>query len=135
MIERFTARGGQATDLAGVMAKSSMVIATTGVPGLIKPEQVRKGQVILALSNPDPEILPDDAMAFPGLFKGALRARATTINDAMKIAAAKAIAQHAMEGELMPNILDRSAHEEVARAVEATALKTGVVRFSRHLEP
>jgi len=152
MMERFAQAGGHPTDLAGVMANSSMVIATTGVPGLIKPEMVRKGQVILALSNPDPEILPDDAlaagaafaadgkavnnaMAFPGLFKGALRARATTINDAMKIAAAKTVSRHALEGELMPGILDLAVHQEVARAVEAAALKTGVVRFSRHLEP
>jgi malate dehydrogenase (oxaloacetate-decarboxylating) len=151
MTERFEARGGHPTDLVGVMAQSDMVIATTGVPGLVKAEWVRPGQVILALSNPDPEIEPDvaleagalfaadgkavnNAMAFPGLFKGALLARATRINDAMKIAAAKTIAEHALEGELTPNILDRAVHEEVARSVEATALKTGVGKPSHHLE-
>jgi len=152
MVERFEAGGGQPTDLAGVMERSDMVVATTGVPGLIAPEMVRKGQVILALSNPDPEIDPDDAleagaafaadgkavnnaMAFPGLFRGALDARATHINDAMKIAAAKTISQHAPDGELIPSILDRSIHQAVAAAVEAAALKTGVVRYSRRLEP
>ena len=69
---------------------------------------IKKGQVILALSNPNPEITPEDAraagasfaadgrgvnnaLAFPGLFRGALNARARKINNRMKIAAAKAI--------------------------------------------
>ena len=151
MSRRFADRGGRATDLAGVMQHSDMVIATTGVPGLIEPAMVRPKQVILALSNPDPEIDPEialasgaafaadgtavnNAMAFPGLFKGALRAHATCINDAMKIAAAKVISERAPEGELIPDILDRAAHRAVADAVEEAALKTGVVRFTRHLE-
>ena len=146
MTERFGAQGGLVTDLAGVMAKSKIVIATTGVPGLIKSEMVQPKQVILALSNPDPEIDPDlavesgalfamdgksvnNAMAFPGLFRGALSARATTVNDAMKIAAAKQIAAFAPEGELVPSILDRSVHKAVGEAVERAALKTGVVKY------
>jgi malate dehydrogenase (oxaloacetate-decarboxylating) len=151
MCTLFEARGGTVTDLAGVMSQSDMVIATTGVPGLIEPAMVREKQVILALSNPDPEIDPDlaleagaafaadgkavnNAMAFPGLFKGALKAHATHINDAMKIAAAKAIARHALDGELIPDILDREVHMAVAKAVEEAALKTGVVRYTSHLE-
>ncbi len=145
MSERFASKGGQPTDLAGVMARSSIVIATTGVPGLIKPAQVRPGQVILALSNPNPEIEPDEAlaagasfaadgkgvnnaMAFPGLFKGALAARARTINNEMKIAAAQTIARNALEGDLTPNILDRAVHAEIACAVEAAAWASGVAR-------
>lgn len=145
MIARFEAHGGRATDLAGVMADSSIVIATTGVPGLIKAEWVRPGQVILALSNPDPEIQPDDAlaagaafaadgkgvnnaMAFPGLFKGALAVRARTIDVGMQIAAARTISQHAMPGELMPEILDRAIHDRVARAVAEAAVASGVAR-------
>ena len=152
MLDRFERAGGRPTDLAGVMAGSDMVVATTGVPGLVEPSMVREGQVILALSNPDPEIEPDEAvaagaafaadgkavnnaMAFPGLFRGALRARATHINDAMKIAAAKKISEHAPDGELIPYILDRPVHDRVAEAVEAAALKTGVVRYSHRLEP
>lgn len=151
MAERFAARGGTSTDLAGVMERSDMVIATTGVPGLIQPDMVRPKQVILALSNPDPEIDPDEAleagaafaadgkavnnaMAFPGLFKGALEAHATHINDAMKIAAAKAIAEHALDDELIPDILDRQVHAAVAAAVKEAAFRTGVVRFTSHLE-
>jgi malate dehydrogenase (oxaloacetate-decarboxylating) len=151
MAQRFEAEGGRPTDLDGVMASSTIVISTTGVPGLIEPAMVRPKQVIFALSNPDPEIDPDvaisagaafaadgkavnNALAFPGLFKGALRAHATRINDAMKIAAAKAIAERASDGELTPNILDREVHDAVAAAVEAVAFKTGDVRHSYKLE-
>jgi malate dehydrogenase (oxaloacetate-decarboxylating) len=151
MAKRFEEAGGRPTDLAGVMASSQIVICTTGVPGLIEPSMVRPKQVILALSNPEPEIDPDaavaagaafatdgkavnNALAFPGLFKGALRAHATRINDAMKIAAAKAIASRAADEELTPNILDREVHEAVAAAVEAAALKTGDVKHTHHLE-
>ena len=148
MVELFRADGGIPTDLAGVMEKSKIVIATTGVPGLIKPSMVQPKQVILALSNPDPEIEPDEALAagalyaidgksvnnacaFPGLFKGALKARARTVNNAMKIAAARTIADHAMQGDLVPNILDRAVHEAVAQAVKEAAMETGVVRFRK----
>ena len=150
-MHRFEAGGGIPTDLAGVMQRSKIVVATTGVPGLIKPEMVQTKQVILALSNPDPEIHPDDAiaagavfaadgkavnnaLAFPGLFKGALAARAKRCNNAMKIAAARQIADHAPDGELVPDILDRKVHDAVARAVEQAALKTGVVTYVEGLE-
>ena len=146
MITRFQARGGQPTDLDGVMEQAEIVIATTGVPGLIRPETVRPDQVILALSNPDPEIRPEvavaagaqfaadgkavnNALAFPGLFKGALQARATRINNAMKIAAATTIASFVEGEDLVPGILDLRVHQAVAEAVERAALKTGVVRF------
>ncbi len=146
MVRRFESAGGRAEDLAGVMKRADVVIATTGKPGLIAPSMVRERQVILALSNPDPEIHPDDALAagaafaadgrgvnnalaFPGLFRGALDARAKRVNNAMKIAAAKAVADLADEGDLVPNILDLDVHKQVASAVEQAALKTGVVRF------
>ena len=44
-----------------VMAQADVVVATTGRPGLIEPSMIRPRQVILALSNPDPEIAPEDA--------------------------------------------------------------------------
>jgi len=62
------ALGGRAADLAGVMHDAGIVIATTGCPGLIKPEMVQQGQIILALSNPDPEIRPEAAMAAGAAF-------------------------------------------------------------------
>ena len=125
------------------MASAEMVVATTGVPGPIEVGMVREGQAILALSNPDPEIDPDDAMAagavfaadgksvnnamaFPGLFRGALDAHASCINDAMKVAAAQAIARHAPEGDLIPSILELEVHRAVAAAVQAAAVASGV---------
>jgi len=143
MVEMFRERGGLPTDLDGIMRNARIVIATTGRPGLIRPETVTPGQIILALSNPDPEIEPEEALragaafaadgrsvnnalAFPGLFKGALDARARSINNAMKIAAATTIAGFALEGDLVPNILDRNVHASVARAVAGAARETGV---------
>ncbi len=57
-LERFEKSGGRRSTLAAIMSGCDIVIATTGAPNLIKPDMVRKGQVILALSNPDPEIDP-----------------------------------------------------------------------------
>ncbi|MGE4265977.1 MAG: NAD-dependent malic enzyme [Deferribacterales bacterium] len=145
-MERFETLGGNRKDLRGVVAESRIVIATTGCPNLITPDMVQEGQVILALSNPNPEIDPDvavkhgaifaadgksvnNALAFPGLFKGALTANAITINDQMKIAAAKAIAAFALEGDLVPNILDKNVHDAVAKEVETAAYRSGAAKF------
>src|SRR5204862_7268609 len=115
--------------LEALMQRADIVIATTGVRGLIKPQWVRKGQVILALSNPDPEIEPliareqgaalaadgkgiNNVLAFPGLFKGALAARARGFSDAILMAAANAIAGFACCGaELVPDPPDKRLHE------------------------
>lgn len=143
--ERLVAAGGKAGTLNNVMKTAHIVIATTGCPGLIKPEMVRKGSVILALSNPHPEITPDlaiqagasfaadgksvnNALAFPGLFRGALNVRATRINNKMKIAAAKSIAKHAEENELVPSILHPEVHKQVTASVERAALESGVIK-------
>ena len=151
MIDIFAAGGGEPTTLEGVMGEADVVIATTGVPRLISPSLVRAKQVILALSNPDPEIHPEEAitagaafaadgkavnnaLAFPGLFRGALDARATQVNNLMKIAAAEAIAGFASDGDLVPNILDREVHAAVARAVREAAFKSGVVKFVSGLD-
>lgn len=137
---RLEATGGKRATLDGVMEKSDVVVLTTGRPGLVPAEKVRQGQVILALSNPDPEIHPDvavahgarfaadgrtinNALAFPGLFRGALRAGAQIFTDDMKVAAAKAISQMAKEDTLVPSILDRSVHQNVADAVERAWLR------------
>jgi len=133
-MERLKKAGGKPVDLSTLMTDADVVVATTGVPGLIKPEMVQKGQVILALSNPDPEIDPElaikcgaefaadgrtinNALAFPGLFRGALKIGATHFTDAMKIAAAHAIAGQTKLDSLVPSILDRDAHQAVAEAV------------------
>jgi malate dehydrogenase (oxaloacetate-decarboxylating) len=133
-LERWRSRGGIPTDLAGVMKNADVVVATTGVPGLIRPEMVREGQVILAISNPDPEIDPElaitcgaryaadgrtinNALSYPGLFRGAMMANARRFTNAMKIAAAHAIAGQTKMDNLVPSILDREVHQHVADAV------------------
>jgi malate dehydrogenase (oxaloacetate-decarboxylating) len=135
---RLEALGGETASIADIMANADVVISTTGVKGLIKPEWVRPGQIILALSNPDPEIEPvaalergaafaadgkgiNNVLAFPGLFKGALAARASQFTDAMLMAAAEAIADLAQGEELVPDALDKSVHERVTAAVKTAA--------------
>jgi malate dehydrogenase (oxaloacetate-decarboxylating) len=135
---RLEASGGEGVTLEELMQRADIVIACTGVKGLIKPQSVREGQVILALSNPDPEIEPlvarehgaafaadgkgiNNVLAFPGLFKGALEARARAFSDAMLMAAADAIAGVASGDELVPDPLDKELHEKVTAAVRAAA--------------
>jgi len=137
-VARLQARGGEGVTLEVLMQRADIVIACTGVKGLIHPEWIRKGQVILALSNPDPEIEPlaarargaafaadgkgiNNVLAFPGLFKGALEARAACFSDAMLMAAAETIAAAAQGDELVPAPLDKELHAKVAAAVCAAA--------------
>jgi malate dehydrogenase (oxaloacetate-decarboxylating) len=134
--------------LEDVMAAADVVVATSGRPGLIDPALVRDGQVILALTNPDPEIDPDAALAagaafaadgtsvnnvlgYPGIFRGALLAGATEINVQMKRAAAWAIAGLTVESELVPDVLDRRVHDCVAEAVRKAAIDCGVANPER----
>ncbi len=139
-VRRLEELGGKASSLEEIMATCDVVIATTGVPGLIKPGMVRDGQIVLALSNPNPEIEPEEArkagaifaadgksvnniLGFPGIFRGAIDAGVTDITREMLVAAAKAIASAAGEGELVPNPLEREVHKKVSHAVVRTALE------------
>ncbi|NYF23869.1 NAD-dependent malic enzyme [Sporosarcina sp. JAI121] len=137
--ERLVEHGGTVVDsLEELMATCDIIVATTGVAGLIKPELVRKGQIILALSNPNAEIAPEDALAagaafaadgrlvnnilgFPGIFRGALNAYAKEITYPMLIAAALAIVDSTKPGDLVPHPLDPNVHQNVAAAVERVA--------------
>ncbi len=144
-LKRLEAAGGRASNLREIMANCDIVIATTGVSGLIKPEMVRKGQIILALSNPSPEIDPEAALrqgaafaadgksvnnvlGFPGIFRGAVDANASRISHEMLLAAAQTIADMAPSGELVPNALDKKVHRAVARAVAQKAIDQGLAR-------
>ena len=69
-VKHLEAAGGKGSNLNEIMAKCDIVIATTGAAGLIKPEMVRKGQIILALSNPNPEIDPDAGSGAWGGLRG-----------------------------------------------------------------
>ncbi|HOV26072.1 MAG TPA: malic enzyme-like NAD(P)-binding protein [Pseudobacteroides sp.] len=127
--------------------------------GMLTKEMVKtmaKDPIIFAMANPTPEIMPDEAMeagckvmgtgrsdfpnqinnvlAFPGIFRGALDVRASDINDAMKIAAAEAIASVISEDELRPDYVipapfDPRVAKAVAAAVAEAARKTGVNRI------
>lgn len=119
-------------------------------------ESMNKDPIILAMANPDPEIMPEDAknagariigtgrsdypnqvnnvLAFPGIFKGALSVRAKDINEEMKLSAAYAIASVVNEEDLneeniLPNIFDRTVVDRIANAVSSAARETGVVRI------
>jgi len=144
-VKHLEAAGGKGSSLGEIMAKCDIVIATTGAAGLIKPEMVRKGQIILALSNPNPEIDPDVALehgaafaadgkmvnnvlGFPGIFRGAVDADAPRITDEMLAAAAQTIADMAPQGELVPSPLDKDVHRAVAKAVALKAIEQGIAR-------
>ncbi|MEG0272691.1 MAG: NADP-dependent malic enzyme [Hydrogenoanaerobacterium sp.] len=128
-------------------------------PGLLTAKMVadmNKNAIIFALANPTPEIMPDEAkqggaavvgtgrsdfpnqinnvLAFPGIFKGALRVRASDITEGMKVAAAFAIANMVSNENLnaehiLPDALDKSVAEGVANAVAAEAVKEGISRI------
>ena len=138
-LARLEQLGGIPATLEDIMASCDIVITTTGVRGLIKPEMVRKGQILFALSNPDAEIDPllalkhgaafaadgkgiNNVLGFPGLFKGALEARAHRFTDEMLLAAAHCIAKLTKGDDLVPDPLDRNVHAAVTQAVREAAL-------------
>jgi len=117
-----------------VVDKSDVLVMTTGQPGLLSPDRVRKGQIIMALTNPVAEITTADAkaagaavaadgsivnnvLAYPGLIRGALDAKAPAVTSTMKRAAAFAIAASAPGDQLLPDPLGQEVHVAVARAV------------------
>ena len=143
--------------LAEVLRGADVFIGVSG-PGLVTPDMVgsmAKGAIVFPMANPDPEIMPQAALdagaavvgtgrsdfpnqinnvlAFPGIFRGALDVRAADINDAMKIAAAHAIASMVPPERLgpdfiIPDALDRGVSAAVAAAVAAAARESGVAR-------
>ena len=144
--------------LADVIKEADVFIGVSA-PGCVTPEIVKsmaKDPIIFAMANPTPEIMPDlakeagaavvgtgrsdfpnqinNVLAFPGIFRGALDVRASEINDAMKIAAAKAIASFVTDEQLspdyiIPSALDKSVASAVALAVAQAAKDTGVARI------
>lgn len=140
--------GAKPVDLPTLMREADIVIAATGRPGLIDPKWIRPGQVIFPLSNPDPEIEPGDAiaagaafctdgrsinnaLAFPGLFRGALATESRSITPEMRIAAARAIASCAEKGDVVPSPLLPDVHEAVIAAVSEAARAQGLEGTAR----
>ena len=141
-LTRIEKMGGKRASLEQLMQQADIVIATTGVKGLILPEMVRKGQLVFALSNPEPEISArraleagaayatdgrsvNNALGYPALFRGALDARARRFTDAMLLAAATKLAELAPPDELLPEPLDKGVHTAVAEAVKEAAIRSG----------
>jgi malate dehydrogenase (oxaloacetate-decarboxylating) len=144
-LERHRKNGGHTSTLKEIMANCDIVVSTTGVPGLIKPQMVRKGQIILALSNPRPEVEPEEALrngaafaadgklvnnvlGFPGIFRGAVDTWSPRISVEMLLAASEAIANHTTEDQLVPDPLDKNLHMAVAHAVALKAIEQGLAR-------
>jgi len=147
-----TNHAGRTGTLADAVNGADVVIGVSA-PGIITKEMVRsmnRDPIIFAMANPVPEIWPDDAkdagagvvgtgrsdfpnqinnvLAFPGIFRGALDARARRITDGMKIAAAHAIADYVKKprrNRIMPSILDKGVTRAVAHAVAMAAGSSG----------
>lgn len=139
--------------------KGADVFIGVSAPGVLTAKMVQsmaKYAIVFACANPTPEIFPDEAkragaavvstgrsdypnqinnvLAFPGIFRGALDARASDINDEMKFAAAYALAGMVKDAELscdniLPQAFDEGVGETVAEAVREAAVKSGVARI------
>ncbi len=144
--------------LASIM-KGADAFVGVSAPNIVTKDMIKsmnKGAIVFAMANPTPEISYDDAkeagayicgsgrsdypnqinnvLAFPGLFKGALSVRASKINEEMKLAAAKAIANIISDNELNPDYIvpgpfDKRVVEAVSKAVGDAAIKTGVSKL------
>ena len=143
-------------DLTEGLVGTDMLLGLAG-PGLVTTDDLSKmnsDAIVFALSNPDPEIWPEEipdnvrvmatgrtdypnqvnnSLCFPGLFRGVLDVRASTINDEMKVAAAIAIAgvipdSHISEDFIIPSVFDKNIAKRVARGVARVASETGVAR-------
>lgn len=140
--------GARIVALPELYARADVLIAATGRPGLIAPKDIRRGQIVLALSNPEPEIEPklalaagaalasdgrsiNNALAFPSLVRAAIETRARSITSEMMIVAARVIASRSEHNELVPSPLDRALHDAVAEAVARCAVETGIANTAR----
>lgn len=142
--------------LADAIADADVFIGVSG-PGVLKIEHIQsmaRDPIVFAMANPEPEINPElaapyvrviatgrsdypnqinNVLCFPGIFKGALKTRARTINEEMKLAAAKAIAGAVKEEELsedyiIPSVFNQNVVKAVSSAVAKAAIDSGVAR-------
>ena len=145
-----------------IAIKDADVFIGLSAPDVINVNHLKsmsQDPIIFAMANPEPEIWPEEAikhvavmatgrsdypnqvnnaLCFPGMFRGVLNARAKEINDDMKLAAAKAIADcvpenHINSEYIIPSIFDKSVTRNVAREVAKSARNTGVSRKKSRL--
>ena len=154
-LARTTNREGRSGSLADALRGADVFIGLSQ-PNLVTPEMVRSMRshpIVFAMANPTPEIMPEVAqaagavvvasgrsdlpnqinnvLAFPGVFRGALDAGATCVNEAMKVAAASTLAALVLEPapeRILPDPLDRSIAYRVGEVVADAARTTGVCR-------
>ena len=156
-VSKFTNRAKRQGSLADAMQGADIFIGVSG-PGIVSQDMVRsmnRDPIVLPMSNPTPEIMPDlakeagaaivgtgrsdfpnqinNVLCFPGLFRGALDARASDITEGMKIAAAYALADFIPADQLqadhiIPYAFDEGVKEAVSKAVYEAAFKDGVAR-------
>jgi len=139
-LARITNRAGFRGTLAEGFVGKDIFIGVSK-PHVVSPDMIRsmaKDAIVFPLSNPIGEIDKQDAvaagaavvadgrdinnaLAYPGLFRGALDTRAPDITAAMELAAAETLSRLAPAGQLLPYALDRNVHRQVARAVAAAA--------------
>jgi len=155
IISEETNKKGRTGDLTDAMQGADVCIGVS-VPAVITPAMIRsmnKDPIVFALAHPMPEILPHDAsqagaaivgtgrneypnqinyaLAFPGIFRGALDVHATRISDEMKVAAAHALAgfvKRPQKERILPQVLNRRVVKTVASAVSAAANTSGCAR-------
>ena len=130
-----SAPGTLTTEMVSTMAKDAIIFACANPTPEIYPDEAKAGgAAVIATGRSDFPNQINNVLAFPGIFRGALDVRARDINDAMKIAAAYAIAGVVSDGELdaehiMPAAFDPKVREAVACAVADAARKSGVARI------
>jgi malate dehydrogenase (oxaloacetate-decarboxylating) len=115
------------------MASDAIVFALSNPVPEIRPEEVPDNVAIMATGRTDYPNQINNVLAFPGVFKGALKVRASTIDESMKLAAARAIADVIPPEELhteyiVPSVFNRRVAESVAEAVADAAIASGVAR-------
>ena len=150
-VAKITNKDHEAGSLADVLVGADAFLGVSK-PGLVTPQMVgtMKDGIVFAMANPTPEIMPDEAKAggakvvatgrsdfpnqinnvlvFPGIFKGALAARAPKITEEMEIAAAEAIAGLVPEDKLSPDFIIPSALDKTVADVVAKAVADRVKR-------
>ena len=157
-IAEITNKSCEKGTLADVIKDADVFIGVSA-PGVLTKEMVAsmaENAIVFACANPTPEIFPDEAkaagaavvstgrsdypnqinnvLAFPGIFRGALDARASEINDEMKIAAAHALAgmvgdDRLSRDNILPQAFDPGVGDTVAAAVKAAAIRSGAARI------